>query len=143
MSTVGLSDDRDRIDVPRVLGWLRATYWGGAMEQATLERAIAHSLCVGAYRDGVQVGFARAVTDRATTAWLADVIVDEAVRGEGVGKAMVGFLIDHPELAGLRRWGLNTRDAHAVYKPFGFVPVERPEDHMERLDPGYRAGLVA
>lgn len=142
MRALDLSDDRERIDVLRVLGWLRATYWGGAMEQATLERAIAHSLCVGAYRDGMQVGFARAVTDRATTAWLADVIVADSARGQGVGKAMVGFLIDHPELAGLRRWGLNTRDAHEVYRPFGFVPVERPQDHMERLDPVYRRGLV-
>lgn len=142
MSTLELSDDRKRIDVPRVLGWLRATYWGGGMEHSTLARAIANSLCVGAYRDGVQLGFARAVTDRATTAWLADVIVDENARGQGAGRAMVGFLIDHPELSGLRRWGLNTRDAHEVYKPFGFVPLERPQDHMERLDPAYRRGLV-
>lgn len=142
MSGLELSEDRARIDMPRVLGWLRATYWGGALDHPTLERAITNSLCVGAYRDGDQIGFARAVTDRATMAWLSDVIVDEGVRGQGVGKAMVGFLLDHPALAGLRRWGLTTRDAHGVYAPFGFVPVERPQDHMERLDPAYGKAIA-
>lgn len=142
MSGVELSEDRARIDVARVLGWLRASYWGASMDRATLERAVANSLCVGAYRDGRQIGFARAVTDRATMAWLTDVVVDETARGQGIGRAMAGFLLEHPELSGLRRWGLATRDAHGVYAPLGFVPLERPEHYMERLDPAHKAALA-
>lgn len=142
MSELELSEDKSRIDVPRVHAWLKATYWAAHTERDTLERAIENSLCVGAYRGGQQVGFARVVTDRATIAWLTDVVVDEAARGQGVARAMVRFLLEHPELQGLRRWGLTTRDAHGVYETLGFVPLERPDYHMERLDPTYAKVLA-
>ena len=141
MSAFELSEDRSRIDVAQVLAWLQATYWGASMDRETLERAIANSLCVGAYQNGRQVGFARAVTDRATMAWLSDVMVDETAGGQGIGRAMASFLLEHPELSGLRRWGLATRDAHGVYAVLGFVPLEHPHHYMERLDPAYEAAL--
>lgn len=134
-------DDRARLDVDAVFAMLSATYWGGKMTRDVMERAIDGSLCVGAYRDGRQIGFARAITDRATMAWLSDVIVAEEARGEGVGRAMTQYLLDHPDLRGLRRWNLNTRDAHGVYAALGFSPLADPGGYMERLDASYAAAV--
>ena len=118
-----LSGDPRRLDVPRVLGWLRATYWAEDLDLARLLRSIQGAYVVGAYdTNGTQVGFARAVTDGETFGWLADVYVDEAARGRGLARALARFLVDHPRFSRLRRWMLGTRDAHAVYAPLGFEP---------------------
>lgn len=116
-----LSGDPRRLDVPRVLGWLRATYWAEDLDLARLLRSIQGAYVVGAYdAAGTQVGFARAVTDGETFGWLADVYVDEAARGRGLSRALTRFLVEHPRFSRLRRWMLGTRDAHAVYAPLGF-----------------------
>ena len=81
-----------------------------------------------------QVGFARVITDRATFAYLADVFVVPAQRARGVAKAMLRAVLAHPELQGLRRFLLATRDAHSLYAQFGFTPPLRPQTLMERLD---------
>ncbi|MCU0676827.1 MAG: GNAT family N-acetyltransferase [Myxococcota bacterium] len=118
-----LSGDPRRLDVPRVLGWLRATYWAEDLDLARLLRSIQGAYVVGAYdANGSQVGFARAVTDGETFGWLADVYVDEAARGRGLSRALTRFLVEHPRFSRLRRWMLGTRDAHAVYAPLGFEP---------------------
>ena len=142
MSDFELSDDPARIDFPTVFALLKASYWGGALTEDLVRRSIAGSLCVGAYRDGRQIGFARAITDRATMAWLSDVIVADEARGQGVGRAMTQFLLDHPDLRGLRRWNLNTRDAHGVYAALGFRPLADPDGYMERVDPAYAAAVA-
>ena len=132
MQGITLSMDPGALDLARVHGWLRASYWSPDVRREVVERAFAHSLSVGAYRDGgVQVGVARAVTDQATFAWLCDVFVEPAARGQGVAQAMVRALIADPRLATLRRWALATRDAHAVYAPLGFAPV--PAEHWMQL----------
>ena len=125
-----ISTDKSRLQLDRIHGWLAATYWSPGIARDLVERAIAGSTCVGAYRDGVQVGFARAITDGATFAWVADVFVDEAARGRGIGRAMLAHLTGLPELAGLRRWMLVTRDAHGVYAPLGFAPINDVADYM-------------
>lgn len=107
-----------------VYAWLRGSYWSPNIRREVVEAAFRNSISVGAYRDGVQVGVARAVTDRATFAWLCDVFVDESARGAGIATRMVKMLIDDPRLATLRRWMLGTRDAHPVYRPFGFAPAD-------------------
>lgn len=136
-----LSDDKSRIDVARVHGWLASSYWSPGIARDLVERAMAGSHCLGAYsRDG-QVGYARAISDRATFAWLADVWVDSAARGQGLGRRMVQWFLDHPDYQGIRRFGLVTRDAHGVYAALGFHPPLRPENYMERLDPAYLAML--
>ncbi|MBB3912114.1 GNAT family N-acetyltransferase [Sphingomonas desiccabilis] len=129
---IDISTDKSRLQRDRIHGWLASTYWSPGISRDLVERAIAGSTCVGAYRDGVQIGFARAITDGATFAWLADVFVDEAARGQGIGRAMVSHLTDLPELAGLRRWMLATRDAHSVYAPLGFAPIDQIADYMIR-----------
>lgn len=140
---IELSDDKARLDVERVHGWLASSYWSPGIARDLVERAIAGSHCLGAYRDGEQVGFARAITDHATFAWIADVWVDEVVRGQGLGRRMVGWFVDHPLLAGIRRIGLVTADAHGVYAALGFTPLMRPDRYMERLSPEAAAMLRA
>ena len=142
MTDIIFSDDRTLLDVDRVHGWLASSYWSPGIDRALVERAIAGSHCLGAYRDGHQVGFARMITDHATFAWLADVWVDEGVRGVGIGRRMVAWFIDHPDFAGLRRIGLVTRDAHGVYSALGFQPLLRPDFFMERLAPEFAAALL-
>ena len=134
--TIMLSDDASRLQVDRIHSWLASSYWSPGIERALVERAIAGSHCLGAYRDDAQVAFARMITDHATFAWLADVWVEESVRGQGLGRRMVGWFLDHPSFAGLRRIGLVTADAHGVYAGLGFHPLVRADRYMERLAPG-------
>lgn len=137
------SDDPARLDIARVHGWLASSYWSPGIERETVERAVAGSHALGAYRGDEQVGFARMITDHATFAWLADVWVDESVRGQGIGRAMVGWFLARSDYAGLRRIGLVTADAHGVYAALGFHPLVRPDRYMERLAPGLAAQLRA
>ena len=138
---IALSDDKARLQVDRIHGWLASSYWSPGIARALVKKAIAGSLCLGAYRDGEQVGFARMITDRATFGWLADVWVDEGVRGQGLGRRMVRWFVEHPDLRDLRRVALVTLDAHGVYAALGFHPPLRPEGYMERLAPGVAALL--
>ncbi len=140
---IELDDDKARLDRSRVHGWLAASYWSPGLAREVFERALAGSHCLGAYHAGEQVGFARAVTDHATFAWIADVWVDETVRGQGIGKRLVGWFLDHPGFAGIRRTALVTADAHGVYAALGFTPLLRPDRYMERLSCDARALLQA
>lgn len=143
MSDITLSDDPALLDVARIHGWLTSSYWSPGIARALVERAIAGSHCLGAYRGNAQIGFARMITDHATFAWLADVWVDEEVRGQGLGRRMVAWFLQHPEFAGLRRIGLVTRDAHGVYAALGFHPLLRADRYMERLAPEFASYLRA
>lgn len=140
---IELDDEKARLDVARVHGWLAGSYWSPGIARETVERAIAGSHCLGAYDGDRQVGFARAITDHATFAWIADVFVDEATRGGGVGRRMVGWFLDHPRLVGVRRVGLVTANAHGVYEALGFHALLRPDRYMERLSPDAAALLRA
>jgi GNAT superfamily N-acetyltransferase len=136
MHTYDISLDVHRVQIDAVHAALAASYWSPGIRREVLVSAIQNSLVAGAYEHstGRQVGFARAVTDHATFAWLCDVYVDEPHRGAGVAKRMVGALLEHPGLRTLRRWCLATRDAHGLYEPFGFEPV--PADRwMEKRSP--------
>ena len=128
-----LSDDKSRLDIPRIHSWLASSYWSPGIKIAVVQRAIDGSHCLGAYRDRQQIGFARAITDHATFSWIADVWVDESVRGQGLGQAMVRWFLDHPDFAGIRRFALGTADAHGVYAKLGFHAILRPDRFMERL----------
>jgi GNAT superfamily N-acetyltransferase len=126
-----ISLDPARIDVGAVHAFIANSYWAAGMPIATLRKAIDHSLCVSAFADDAQVGFARVVTDRATFAYLADVYVLEAHRGRGLSRRLVAALLGHPELQGLRRLMLVTRDAHGLYEKFGFTALAHPSRVME------------
>lgn len=124
------SDPRD-IDVAATHEFLRNAYWSPDVPRAVIERAVANSLCFAVFCGESQVGFARVVTDKATFAYLADVYVLEEHRGKGLSKRLVEAVRAHPDLQGLRRMLLVTRDAHGLYSRFGFKPLAAPERFME------------
>ena len=119
-------------DLDVVHAFLRESYWSPGVPRDVVARACGNSVCAIA-RDqaGALVGFARLVTDRATFAWLCDVFVLPSNEGQGIARALVRALREHPELQGLRRWLLATRDAHGVYAALGFAPLAQPERWME------------
>lgn len=143
MTDIRLSDDHGELQIGAIHGWLAASYWSPGIERALVEKAIAGSHCLGAYLGDSQVGFARAITDRATFAWLADVWIDESVRGRGLGRRMVDWFTGHPDFRGIRRFGLVTADAHGVYEACGFHALIRPGRYMERLAPDFALALKA
>jgi GNAT superfamily N-acetyltransferase len=131
-----LSDDRARLDRAAVHRFLAGeSYWAQGIPRPILDRAIDHSLCFGLYEGSVQCGFARVVTDHATFAYLCDVYVESAHRAGGLGVWLVECILGHPELQGLRRFCLMTRDAHALYGRFGFKAMPDPARFMERFAP--------
>jgi|CXWL01.1.fsa_nt_gi GNAT superfamily N-acetyltransferase len=132
-----VSSDPSELDLDVVHGYLARSYWSPEIPRDVVARAIAGSLCFGAYLEegGAQVGFARLVTDRATFAYLADVFVLEEHRARGVSKLLMDAVVAHPDVQGLRRWSLATRDAHGLYERYGFKALAAPDRHMERLDP--------
>jgi GNAT superfamily N-acetyltransferase len=143
MQAYDISLDPERLQLDAIHGFIAQSYWASGMPRDTMARAIANSICIGAYRDDIQVGFARVVTDRATFAYLADVFVLSDHGGKGLAKAMVQALHDHQELQGLRRWMLATSDAHGVYAALGWQPIAQPELFMQRHDPDvYRRGAA-
>lgn len=131
-------DDVARIQLDVVHGFLRGAYWSPGVDRAVVERSLANSLVVGGYAPGGgQVAMARAVTDRATFAWVADVFVLPSARGRGLGVFVVETLLGHPDLQGLRRTMLATADAHELYRRFGFDDLPDPARFL------VRAGVAA
>jgi len=128
-----IREGMDTMDFSAVRGWLARSYWTPGIERAVIERAAANSaLVIGAFAaGGEQIGFMRVVSDKVRFAYLCDVIVDEAWRGHGVGRAMVTHALDHPEFATVRTWTLATRDAHGVYAALGFKPMSDPESRPQ------------
>jgi GNAT superfamily N-acetyltransferase len=135
MPAYEVTTDPAHLDCGAIHAFLSTTYWSTGIPRATVEDAIKNSVCVGAFLESQQVGFARAVTDKATFAYLADVYVLEAHRGNGLSARMLQALFGLPELQGLRRMLLVTRDAHALYAKFGFTPLAAPDRFMERHVP--------
>lgn len=128
MATYSISTRHEDMQLERVHALLASSYWSPRIRRDVVSTAMANSLVVGAFLhrdDGTQaqVGFARVVTDYATFAWLCDVIVDEAHRGRGLSKCMLDSLFAVPSLGSLRRWCLATRDAHGLYRQYGFADV--------------------
>lgn len=129
-----IDTDKARLDIDLIHRFLsHEAYWTKNIPKPLLVRAIEHSLCFGAYDDRHQVGFARVVTDFAVFAYIGDVFVLPEYRGRGVSKLLMAAIDAHPDLQGLRRWSLVTRDAHDLYRQYGFTDLAAPERHMERV----------
>jgi GNAT superfamily N-acetyltransferase len=144
MPSYEITTDKTRLDIGAIHAFLTQSYWSSGIPRAVVERAIENSLCFGVFVEGRQVGFARAITDRATFAYLADVYVLPEHRGKGVALGLMRRIIEHPDLRGLRRMLLATRDAHSLYEKFGFKPLAAPDRMMEIHDPDvYRSPLNA
>jgi GNAT superfamily N-acetyltransferase len=127
-----LSDDQSRLDLDRCHAWLASSYWANDRTRERMVRSFAHSRVYGVYTaNGEQVGLTRAVTDDATFCWLADVFVDESLRGQGIGTWMVSAVVEQLKALDVTRFILGTRDAHGVYAKVGFEPPSVPEIYME------------
>lgn len=130
-----ISTDKDRLDIHFIHDFLsNQAYWALGRSFDVVKSSIDHSLNFGVYKKDQQIGFARVVTDFATFAWLADVFVIEEHRGHGLGAWLIEVITNHPELQGLRRWILATRDAHELYRRVGFSELDTPQRWMERLE---------
>ena len=141
MNTYDISTDPARLQPAAIHAYLTRSYWSPGVPRGVVDRAIANSLCFGIYAGESQVGFARVVTDKATFAYLADVYVLEEHRGQGLSKRLMSAVSAHPDLQGLRRFMLATKDAHGLYAQFGFKPLAAPDRMMEIRDPDpYGAG---
>ena len=134
ISTYVISDDKRRLDVRLIHAFLFQSYWSPGIPISVVERAIAGSMCFGIYTGKDQVGFARVITDQATFAYLADVFVLEPHRGKGLAARLMQSIESHPQLQGLRRCMLATRDAHSLYQKFGYRALSAPERIMEKLN---------
>lgn len=131
-----ISTDGKRLDVDAIHAFLsNESYWAQSRTRGQTETAIANSICFGVYLDTEQIGFARVVSDRATFAYVGDVYVLPEFRGRGLSKWLMETMLAHPELQGLRRWILATRDAHGLYAQYGFDELKHPARWMERPAP--------
>ena len=131
-----ISTDPARLDMDFVHRELSRSYWSPGVSREIVERAAANSIVFGVYREtGAQVGFARLITDSATFAYLCDVVITQTERGKGLGRWLNECLVAHPQLQGLRRWVLATRDAQGLYRKTGWAPLKAPERFMERHFP--------
>ena len=132
------STDITRMDIAVIHGYLsQESYWAPGVPLAVVQKSIENSLCFGVFDNetGQQIGFARMITDRATFAYLADVFILPNYRGQGLSKWLMTCILSHPDLQGLRRIILATRDAHGLYAQFGFGPLGRPERWMDIHNP--------
>ena len=131
-----ISTDPTQLDISVIHKYLSTdSYWDKGRTVDTVKRSIENSLNFGLYKGEQQIGFARVVTDYATFAWLADVFVLDTYRGRGLGQWLVELILSHPDLQRFHRWVLATKDAHELYRQFGFIELKRPERWMERPDP--------
>ncbi len=130
-----ISTDPNALDIDVVERFLKSSYWAPNRSRSKIERSIRTSVVFGLFEAERQVGFARVVTDAATFAYLCDVFIDDSVRGKGLGKWLIRVVLDHPDLQGMRRWLLATRDAHSLYAQYGFVELSNPAAWMEVVDP--------
>src|SRR6266436_4687892 len=132
---VTFSTDKSRLALDVIHRFLNTSYWAAGRSIETVQRSIENSIPFGLYKGNQQAGFARVITDYATFAWIADVFILDSFRGQGLGRWLMEVIIGHPELQGFRRWVLATKDAHELYRKFGFNELKLPERSMERHDP--------
>jgi len=131
-----IDTDNNRLDLDLIHRFLsEESYWAGNRTFEQTKTAIENSICFGVYDGERQIAFARVVSDKATFAYIGDVFVIKEYRGRGVSKKLMAAIIAHPELQGLRRWVLATRDAHRLYEQFGFTELKHPDRWMERAAP--------
>jgi GNAT superfamily N-acetyltransferase len=130
-----ITTDPNQIDIDAVHAYLTASYWAKGIPLETVAKSIRQSLSFGLFDGARQIGLARIISDRATFAYLCDVYVLEDYRGRGLARWLMESVVAHPDLLGLRRFVLVTRDAHGLYQKFGFRPLERPEGFMEIVRP--------
>jgi GNAT superfamily N-acetyltransferase len=134
-----ISTNPSKLDVEAIHGYLSRAYWSEGIPRHIVQKSLSNSLCFGLFDGRNQIGLARVVTDSATYAYLCDVYVLEEYRGKGLGIWLMECVMSHPDLKGLRRFSLATRDAHGLYRKFGFAELEKPQSQMEIKKPNIYA----
>jgi N-acetylglutamate synthase-like GNAT family acetyltransferase len=129
-----VSTDRSKVDLNKVCDFLARSYWANNRKRETIMKSIEHSLCFSLFDKNEQIGFARVITDGATFAYLCDVFIDEDYRGKKLGTWLLQCILEHPDVDGVRRFCLATKDAHEFYKQFGFMSLQEPERFMEKIN---------
>ena len=130
-----ISTEKEKLDIDVIHSFLNRTYWAEGISKEIISRSIEGSLCFGVFENNKQVGFARMITDKATFAYLADVFIIEEYRGRGLSKWLMEVIMSYPDLQGLRRMILVTKDAHGLYRQFGFTPLINVDRWMHIFDP--------
>jgi len=129
-----ISTDPARLDIDAIAAMLTRAYWAQGRTREMIARYVQHSLVFGIYHGEQQIGLARIVSDYTTFAWLCDVFIHEDHRGKGLGKWLMETIHSHPDLQGLRRWLLATRDAHGLYEQFGWTSLDNPTRWMNKFN---------
>ncbi|CAN5330645.1 GNAT family N-acetyltransferase [soil metagenome] len=130
-----INDNAEESNLQFVHHELSNSYWAKNIPFETVKKSLENSICFNVFLGKEQIGFARVITDKSTFAYLCDVIIAENFQRKGIGKALMQFIMDYPELQGLRRFLLGTKDAHALYEKFGFATPEFPDRQMEIRNP--------
>ncbi len=130
-----ISTDKNKLQPDEIFATLSQSYWAIGRSKETVLKSLENSLCFGVYNQDKQIGLARVISDYATFAYLCDVYIKEEFQGIGLGKWLISTVVGHPQLQGLRRWSLATRDAHGLYRQFGFQEINKPEIWMEIFNP--------
>ena len=125
-----ISTEKEKMDIDLIHSFLTRSYWAEGISKEIVRRSIEGALCFGVFENERQIGFARMITDRATFAYLADVFIIDEYRGLGLSKWLMEVIMSHPDLQGLRRLMLATRDAHELYKKFGFTQLNNVDRWM-------------
>ena len=125
-----ISTEKEKMDIDLIHSFLTRSYWAEGISKEIVRRSIEGALCFGVFENEKQIGFARMITDRATFAYLADVFIIDEYRGLGLSKWLMEVIMSHPDLQGLRRLMLATRDAHELYKKFGFTSLNNVDRWM-------------
>jgi GNAT superfamily N-acetyltransferase len=129
-----ISTDKSKLDIAFIHTYLsKETYWAKNIPLEIVQQSIEGSICFGIFHNARQVGFARMVTDCATFGYLADVFIIDEYRGKGLSKWLMEEITNYPGFKNLRRWMLGTKDAHGLYKQFGFTEIQKPERLMQRI----------
>lgn len=111
------------------------SYWANGIPFETVKKSIENSTCFGVYSGNEQVGFARVISDLATIGYIGDVFIISSHRGKGLSKWLMECILKHPALRNFRRWFLITRDAHDLYRQYGFTGLQKPQNYMEVVNP--------
>jgi len=127
-----ISTDKSKLDLNVIHGYLSRSYWAENIPVEIVKRSVDNSLCFGVYVNEKQIGFARVISDYTTFAYLADVFILEEERGRGLAKRLMECILEHRQLRGLRNFCLMTKDAHSLYKRYGFKNIPKPENFMAR-----------
>jgi GNAT superfamily N-acetyltransferase len=130
-----ITTDKSKMDIDIIHGYLSRSYWAQDVPRATVQKSIEGSLSFAVFHGSHQVGFARVITDKATFGYLSDVFILEEYRGKGLSKWLMEIILGHPELQNFRRFLLSTRDAHGLYRQYGFKDLVSPENWMQVYNP--------